>query len=181
MIYILCIIIFRTQRRARWAQGCWDAQQRARRSEQLHRARRLGEGQRHVIGARLMDDGGRLVCSAELVYVDTHAYTRKHEPEAVLWHKHAYIRTLDMQIKQQLTPALDMNATTICNHNKCNDNIQPQHKDLNSVLTRTNAAVPHRLKWAPVNDRQRREPPAKFFWPLSRTWKSTPVDFWGLY
>ena len=53
-------------------------------SEQLHRARRLGEGQRHVIGARLMDDGGRLVCSAELVYVDTHAYTRKHEPEAVL-------------------------------------------------------------------------------------------------
>ena len=71
---------------------------------------------------------------------------------------YAYIRTLDMQAKQQLTPALDMHATTMSNHNECNNNIHPQHKDLNSVLTKTNAAVPHRLKWAPVNDRQGRTP-----------------------
>ena len=63
-----------------------------------------------------------------------------------------------MQAKQQLTPALDMHATKMSKHNKCNNFIHPQHKSLNFVLTRTNAAVPHRLKRAPVNDRQGRTP-----------------------
>ena len=90
------------------------------------------------------------ICIYAYMHICTYAYMHKCI--------YAYIRTLDMQAKQQLTPALDMHATTTSNRNKCNNNIHPHHEDFNSVITRTNAVVTHRLKWAPVNDRQRGPP-----------------------
>ena len=56
----------------------------------------------------------------------------------------------------------DPQCKTVCSsnahHNKCINAIQPQQKELNSVITSTNAAVPHRQKRAPLNDCQGRGP-----------------------
>ena len=73
-----------------------------------------------------------------------------------------------------------MHSTTMSNHNKCNNNSNPQYKDLNFLRTRPNAVVPHRLKRAPVNEKAGEEPPETLFDLIPEAEIYTGIVLWNI-